>query len=222
MGKASKQKNKNIKKMKELNMGIKDIKRKQTQVKDVFAKLGLSTDELKDVTADVVYDFSLLKEEYVDCSRSLLTQLANCGELINLYAEKLKLPENEETLKTVNGLIKVYSDLGEDLIAISKEHIVSEEEDKDGNRTNIVFKDGEVDKDDIDGQMKYLNIYAKYGALQEKINRITSKGYLDVITQIMTDPDFKDDKIIEEAKRTLEEYANTEPITDNIIEKILK
>ena len=56
--------------------------------------------------------------------------------------------------------------------------------------------------------MYYVNILGMYTAIQERIARLASKGYLDVVTQIMSDPEFQNDEVLAKAKETLAAFAN--------------
>ena len=58
--------------------------------------------------------------------------------------------------------------------------------------------------------MYFINILGMYTAIQERIARLASRGYLDIVTQIMANPEFQNDEILANAKETLAAFANVD------------
>ena len=159
-------------------------------------KLGISSlDGSSKKLDNVTYKWDTLIEEYEHTANDIVTQLSLCDELCKLYGDPLS--KNPELNNTVIGLIRTYQDLADDIHKQADKH-----------KENGEWKKGLIQEDDVDSIMYYVNILGMYTAIQERIARLASKGYLDVVTQIMSDPEFQNDEVLANAKETLAAFAN--------------
>lgn len=161
-------------------------------------KLGISSLDGSSKKLDkVTYKWDTLIEEYEHTANDIVTQLSLCDELCKLYGDPLS--KNPELNNTVIGLIKTYQDLADDVLKHSEQH-----------KENGQWKRGTIDENDVDSIMYFINILGMYTAIQERIARLASRGYLDIVTQIMSNPEFQNDEILANAKETLAAFANVD------------
>lgn len=181
-------------KQKKTRRKLKQAKAELNKVASAGARLGLTG---VDIPANVdlenlEYFWETLEEEYTLAAKDLVSQLATCKEMIVRF--KTQLNQNPTLNAKLIGVIKSYEDLSKDLVTTAEAH-------KKGG----VFLRGKIPDDDINAQMNYLNILGKYAAIQQSIAGLASSGMLDIMTQVATDPMFKDDETIKNAIADLKE-----------------
>lgn len=165
-----------------------------------MSRLGLSTMDGSAVEPKIKsFYWEHLQEAYEHTGRELISQLALCREMIEKFSSILK--KAPDVNAKLIGLIKSYQDESDSLVENSLKH-----------KHNGEFIKGKIDDNDIDAQMLYLNIAGRYIAIGEIVARLTATGLTDIMTEIMTDPRFKDDEVLKSAVADFKEITGSDPI----------
>lgn len=168
-----------------------------------ISSLDMSHLRLKESEDD--YKWGELKSIYKDISKSIVYQLAMCNAALEQYKDLLAKPENKDVVQTLLGLVNSFKDLADDLANEASKH---SSVNADGS---FNFKEGCVSLDDTDGKFDYIGIAGAYAAIGEKVNRLASVGFLDVISKIQTlDTNLANDPAVEKAKNELKEMTKVE------------
>jgi len=154
---------------------------KEEERNDVI--ITLDTDEGKKELTDEVVDWSELELARNEAADDLIQQQMLFTELATVYKEKLN--NDKEAFAIVDGAVKTFYDIANEIVENSLQHAVETEEIEPGVSIPTKYRSGTVTG--TDEQLEYFGIASKYIHTAEKIAYISSTMYLDVFAKLKLD-----------------------------------